>query len=171
MVRSLSFIHLFAILAVGYIGGALLSREISVASMEKFIVFYDARVVRGPESGFLRPIATSVLFFVGAYVLSMFPKMRFTILFVGAVKSVLFGMSSSFLLSSGMKMIDYTVWWFPFQLLTCYLFLLYCAVLSPPYFMRTTVGKKRNPRAIPVLIGLSAVLLAVEMLVFFLLLN
>ena len=40
MVRSLSFIHLFVILAVGYIGGALLFREMPAAFYGKINYFF-----------------------------------------------------------------------------------------------------------------------------------
>ena len=45
MVRSLSFIHLFVILAIGFIGGALLFREMPATAIERVVTFYDARVV------------------------------------------------------------------------------------------------------------------------------
>ena len=70
MVRSLSFIHLFVILAVGYIGGALLFREMPATAIEKVITFYDARVVQGQDVGYIRPIGTAALFFVVAFVLA-----------------------------------------------------------------------------------------------------
>ena len=54
MVRSLSFIHLFVILAIGYIGGALLFREMPATAIEKLIAFYDARVVLGHEAGYIK---------------------------------------------------------------------------------------------------------------------
>ncbi|CAM3060457.1 hypothetical protein FITA111629_01115 [Filibacter tadaridae] len=167
MVRSLSFIHLFVILAVGYIGGALLFREMPTTAMEKLINFYDGRVIHGHETGFIKPIGTTFLFFIVAYAFTSFRYTRFLVLFLGAVKSVFFGLSSSYLLSSGSTMIDYTVWWFPFQLLSCFLFLLYCVILRPPYFMRKTTDKKRNRRALPVLIVLSSIVLAVEMIIYY----
>ena len=97
MVRSLSFIHLFVILAVGYIGGALLFREMPATAIERVITFYDARVVQGHDAGYIRPVGTAALFFVVVFVLSSFRKTRFTVLFFGAVKCVLFGLSSSYL--------------------------------------------------------------------------
>ncbi|MFJ7933398.1 hypothetical protein [Sporosarcina sp. NPDC096371] len=166
MVRSLSFIHLFIILAVGYIGGALLFREMSATAIERVITFYDARVVQGHEAGFIRPVGTAALFFIVAFTLATFRKTRFLVLFFGAVKCVLFGLSSSYLLGSGAKMMAYSVWWFPFQFIICFLFLMYCAILCPPYFMNTTLGKKRNTRALPTVIALSVAVLAIEIIVF-----
>ena len=166
MVRSLSFIHLFIILAVGYIGGALLFREMPATAIERVITFYDARVVQGHEAGYIRPVGTAALFFVVAFALASFSKTRFLVLFLGAVKCVFFGLSSSYLLGSGAKMMAYSIWWFPFQFISCFLFLMYCAVLSPPYFMNTTLGKRRNTRALPAIIGLSVAILAIEIIVF-----
>ncbi len=166
MVRSLSFIHLFVILAIGYIGGALLFREMPATAIEKVVTFYDARVVQGHDAGYIKPVGTAALFFVVAFVLASFRKTRFTVYFYGAVKCVLFGLSSSYLLASGTKMMAYSIWWFPFQFLICFLFLVYCAVLSPPYFMRSTIGKKPNTRALPTIIGMSIAVLAIEIIVF-----
>lgn len=171
MVRSLSFIHLFVILAVGYIGGALLFREIPSEAAERWIAFYDARVVGGRDAGVIRPIGALVFFYTLAYIFSRIRQTRPLVLFTGALKSVFFGVASSYLLGSGMKMLDYTIWWFPFQFISCFLFLLYCAVLCPPYFMRPTIGKRRNPRALPILLILSAVVLASEMVIFYLILR
>ncbi len=166
MVRSLSFIHIFLILAVGYIGGALLFREMPTPVIERVITFYDARIVQGHEAGYIKPVGTTALFFVVAFALASYQKTRFSVLFFGAVKCVLFGLSSAFLLGSGMKMMAYSIWWFPFQFISCFLFLMYCAVLNPPYFMNTTMGKKRNTRALPALIGMSVAVLAIEIIIF-----
>lgn len=166
MVRSLSFIHLFVILAVGFIGGALLFREMPPAVIEKVILFYDARVVQGHDVGYSRPIGTTALFFILVFVLSAFEKTRFMVLLLGAVKCVLFGLSSSYLISSGAKMMAYSVWWFPFQFIGCLFFLVYCAVLNPPFFTRTTIGKSRNLRPLPLLVGLSVAVLAVDIIIF-----
>ncbi|WP_170232737.1 hypothetical protein [Sporosarcina luteola] len=165
MVRSLSFIHLFIVLTVGYIGGALLFREIPVAASEKWIGFFDPRVISASEGLFLKPILALILFFVIAFLLSMNSKTRHAILLVGAIKCVLFGLSSSFLLSSGMKLWAYTIWWFPFQFLICLLFLVYCVVLSPPYFNKIS-RKGRNLQAVPVLAAICAVAFLIEMTVF-----
>ncbi len=166
MVRSLSFIHLFVILAIGYIGGAILFREMPATAVERVVTFYDARVVLGHDAGYIKPIGTAALFFIIAFVLAAFRKTRFTVLLFGAVKCVLFGLSSSYLLASGTKVMAYSIWWFPFQFLICFLFLVYCAVLSPPYFMRTTMGKGPNKRALPTIIGMSIAILAIEIIVF-----
>ncbi|WP_203246412.1 hypothetical protein [Sporosarcina beigongshangi] len=166
MVRSLSFIHLFIILAVGYIGGALLYRDMPTVAIERVIALYDVRVVGGHEAGYSRPIGTVALFFIVTFAIASFSKTRFLVLFLGAVKCVFFGLSSSYLLGSGAKMMAYSIWWFPFQFIGCFLFLMYCAILTPPYFMNTTLGKRRNMRALPTIIGLSVAVLAIEIIVF-----
>ena len=166
MVRSLSFIHLFVILAIGFIGGALLFREMPVTAVERVVRFYDARVVIGHEAGYIKPVGMAALFFVVAFILAVIRKTRFAVLFLGAVKCVLFGLSSSYLLASGTKIMAYSIWWFPFQFLICFLFLMYCAILSPPYFMRSTMGKGPNTRAIPLIVGMTIAILAIEIILF-----
>jgi len=165
MVRSLSFIHLFIILAVGYIGGALLFREIPIAASEKWIGFFDPRVISISDGSIGRPFITLLLFFLVTFLLSINSKTRHAILFFGAIKCVLFGLSSSFLLYSGMKIWEYAIWWFPCQFFSCLIFLIYCVVLSPPYFTRVS-RKARNLQAVPLLAGLSLFIFLVEITIF-----
>lgn len=165
MVRSLSFIHLFIILAVGYIGGALLFREIPIDASEKWIGFFDSRVISTADGSIWKPLLILLVFFAVTFLLSINSKTRHTILFFGAVKCVLFGLSSSFLLYSGMSIWQYAIWWFPFQFISCLLFLIYCVVLSPPYFNRVS-RKARNLQAIPVLAGLSLFIFLLEITIF-----
>ncbi len=165
MVRSLSFIHLFIILAVGYIGGALLFREIPIEASERWIGFFDPRVISTSDGSAWRPFITLLLFFVVTFLLSVNSKTRHAILFFGAIKCVIFGLSSSFLLYSGMKIWQYTIWWFPFQFISCLLFLIYCVVLSPPYFNRVS-RKARNLQGVPVLAGMAFFIFLVEITIF-----
>ena len=171
MVRSLSFIYLFVILAVGFIGGAILFREMPPTTIEKLIVFFDGRVVYGHQAGFIRPVAMTALFFIVAYVFSLIRQTRFIILFLGAVKAVLFGLASAFLLGTGMKILDYSIWWFPFQFLTSFLFLVYCAVLNPPFFLRNNRGKKQDSKALPILVIIMVVITSIEIAIFYFLLK
>lgn len=170
MIRSLSFIHLFVILAVGYIGGALLFRELPAPSVEKVLAILDARVVDGHDVLWIWPALVMVGYFVLVLILSKFKQTRFLIVFVGALKPVIFGLSSSYLLATGLKMVEYTVWWFPFQFLSCFVFLVFCAVLAPPFFLKTIGKRKQNPKVLPVLLGLLAVITALEMTIFYVLL-
>ncbi len=167
MVRSLSIIHLFIILTVGYIGGALLFREIQPESIASLLKFYDARVVLGKEANPLWVICSYIVFFASAYGLSISNKTKFMVLFVGAVKTVFFGLASSYLLSSGMKLLEYSIWWFPFQLLSSFFFLSFCVLLNPPYYARPKFGRKPNNRGLVTVLALSFALLAIEMIVFY----
>lgn len=170
MIRSLSFTYLFVILAVGYLGGTLLFRELPESSTEKMLAIFDARVVAGHEAKFIWPALATISFFVLAYVLSKFKYSRFSVIFIGAVKAVVFGLSSGYLLAAGMKIINYSIWWFPFQMLICFIFLMYCAILAPPFFLRTTGKKVRNNKALVILLILGAALTAIEFVVFYFLL-
>ena len=167
MIRSLLFTYLFVILAVGYLGGALLFRELPVASVAKVLAIVDARVIDGHEVKFIWPALMTASFFVAAYMLSLFKKIRFIVILIGALKCVVFGLSSGYLLGSDMRILEYTVWWFPFQLITCFLLLVFCAVLSPPFFVQTTGRKIRNDKALMVLAGMVVVVTAIEMTLFY----
>ena len=75
MVRSFSFIHLFVILAVGYIGGALLFREMPFVSVEKLLDFLMPGLSEGHEAGFIKTGGNDMLyFFVVAFGLSFVRK-------------------------------------------------------------------------------------------------
>lgn len=167
MIRSLSFTYLFVILAVGYLGGTLLFRELPETSTEKMLAIFDARVVTGQEAKFIWPALATFSFFALAFILSKFKYSRFSVIFIGAVKAVVFGISSGYLLATGVKIINYSIWWFPFQLLICFIFLMYCAILTPPFFLRTTGKKVRNDKALVVLLILGLALTAVEFIVFY----
>lgn len=170
MIRSLSFTYLFVILAVGYLGGTLLFRELPEASTEKMLAIFDARVVDGHDAKFIWPALATISFFSIAFVLSKFKYSRFSVIFIGAVRAVVFGLSSGYLLASGMKIIKYAIWWFPFQLIICFIFLLFCAVLTPPFFLQTTGKKTRNNKALVILIMIGAVVTAIEFMLFYFLL-
>ncbi|MDS9470773.1 hypothetical protein [Sporosarcina pasteurii] len=168
MTRSLSFTYLFIILAVSYLGGTLLFRELPEASVEKILILFDARVVSGSDAKLLLPVTATLLFFVLAFAFSRFKYSRFLVIFTGAIKCVLFGVSSAYLLAKGLKILEYAMWWFPFQLLICFALLLFCAVLTPPFFLKTTGRRERNNRGL-ITVAICAVLLIVlEYTIFFL---
>lgn len=166
MTRSLSIPYLFVILAVGYLGGTLLFRELSETSIAKLLTIFDARVVNPGEASLLLPALVVVMFFVLSFFLSRFTYSRFFVLLIGAVKCVLFGVSSAYLLAKGLKVYQYAVWWFPFQLLICFLLLVFAAILTPPFFMKTTGKRERNDRALVALLIISMLLLLIENIIY-----
>lgn len=157
MARSLSFIYLFIILTVSYIGGALLFREWPASSIERVVTLYDRRAMGGAV---WYPALLAAGFAAAVLLLSKYGKIRFLIMFIAAVKGVLFGVSSAYLLSAGMKITAYAFWWFPFQLLGCLLFFILCAVLHPPFFT-PNLRKQRPAAAVPAVL---AVMAAVQLL-------
>ena len=88
--------------------------------------------------------------------------------FFGALKCVLFGLSTGYLLPTGMKLVEYSVWWFPFQLAICFLLLLFCAILKPPFFIRTV---ERNDKALLFLLGLAIFIITAEYAIFYYIFN
>lgn len=163
MARSLSFIYLFVILAVSYIGGALLFREWPAASLEQIVMLYDRRAAAGGPIWY--PAAVTAVFAAAALFFSKYRKTRFLVIFLAAVKCVLFGISSTYLLSAGLKLVTYSLWWFPFQFLSCLLFFILCAVLHPPFFT-PRLRKERPLTAVPPLIGLLLIVQLLDIAVF-----
>ena len=151
MVRSLSFIQLFIILTVGYIGGVLLYRGIPEADFTMLVRLYDYRAASGESTTILFQIASVLSFYIAAILLSINKRTRFLVLLIGAVKSVLFGLSSAHILASGVKMLAYAGWWFPFQLGATFLVLSCCWIVAPPFFSRNTSKQPTNLK-LPILI-------------------
>ncbi|ARJ40148.1 hypothetical protein CSV71_00685 [Sporosarcina sp. P21c] len=166
MARSLSFVYLFVILAISYIGGALLFREWPVTSLEQIIGLYDQRVVKGSEAALWSPVVVTLSFILLAIILSKYKRVRFITMFLGAIKCAFFGLSSTYLLSTGLKLVSYTIWWFPFQLISCLLFLILCSVLNPPFFAPPASKKNRPLTAVPPLIALLLITQILELAIF-----
>lgn len=166
MARSLSFIYLFVILAISYIGGALLFREWPIASLEPIVGLYDQRVVKGAGASWWSPIVVTASFITLAMILSKYKRVRFMTMFIGALKCVLFGLSSTYFLSTGMKLVVYTVWWFPFQFVGCFLLLILCSVVHPPFFIAPAHKKNRPLSTVPLLIGLLLIIQLLELTIF-----
>ncbi|PIC65520.1 hypothetical protein CSV79_00120 [Sporosarcina sp. P13] len=166
MARSLSFIYLFVILAISYIGGALLFREWPITSLEQIVGLYDQRVVKGADASIWSPIIVTFSFITLAMILSKYKRVRFIIMFIGAAKCVLFGLSSTYFLSTGMKLVMYTVWWFPFQFMGCLVFLILCTVLNPPFFTSPAHKKDRPLSTVPLLIGLLLIIQLLELTIY-----
>ncbi len=116
---------------------------------------------------FSQTIVNECCFFSSCFWLVLVKKLRFMVTFIGALKCVFFGLSTGYLLSTGMKMVEYRVWWFPFQFAICFLLLLFCAILKPPFFIRTVGHKKRNDKALLFLVGLAIFIIAIEFLIFY----
>ncbi len=167
MTRSLSFPYLFIILAVSYLGGTLLFRELPEASIAKILLVFDARVVKGSEANLFLPAIIVMLFFGFALLFARFTYSRFFVVIVAAVKCVLFGISSAYLLAKGLKVYEYAIWWFPFQLILCFVLLLFASVLTPPFFLKTMGKKERNNRTLLVLLILASFIVIVENLLFY----
>lgn len=167
MTRSLSFPYLFIILAVSFLGGTLLFRELSEASVAKILFYSDARVVNGHEANLFLPAVIVLLFFGFALLFARFTYSRFFVVVVGAIKCVLFGISSAYLLAKGLKVYEYAFWWFPFQFILCFLLLLFTFVLTPPFFLKTTGKKERNNRTLLMLLILAILIVVVENLLFY----
>lgn len=166
MTRSLSIPYLFVILAVGYLGGTLLFRELSEESIASLLTFYDARIVKPGEATILLPALVVMMFLIISFFLSRFTYSRLFVLLIGAIKCVLFGLSSAYLLAKGLKVYEYAVWWFPFQLLLCFLLLLFASILTPPFFMKTTGKRERNDRALVALLIITILIVLVENLIY-----
>lgn len=167
MTRSLTFPYLFIMLAVSYIGGTLLFREMSEGAVEKVFAILDPRIVKGHEASWFMPVIMTFLFFALVIGCARFTYSRLFTLFIAAIKCVLFGVSSAYLLAKGLKMYEYAIWWFPFQLLICFSLLLFASIMTPPFFMKTIGKVERNEKALVALLVFSVILIVIENLVFF----
>ncbi|WP_432355069.1 hypothetical protein [Sporosarcina sp. A2] len=169
MVRSLSMLHLFVVLAVGYIGGVLLYRVIPGADFPMIVRFYDGRAATNDSTSLIIELTTVVSFFVLAAVLAMFKKTRYLVMLVGAFKSVLFGLASAHILALEVNMLVYAGWWFPFHLVATFLVLLFCWTISPPFFTRRPSKRQMHFKGPLMLFGASLVVFVVDKVVYSLL--
>lgn len=158
MVRSLSFLQLFVILAVGYIGGVLLYRGIPDADFSFLVQLYDSRAAQNSSTSLLIQLATVLSFYVVAMILSLSKRTRWFVMLVGALKAALFGLASAHILAGGVNMLAYSGWWFPFKLLGTFLVLLFCWTLSPPFFTRKSVKRSNNTKLPLMIVGAGLVL-------------
>lgn len=157
MIRSLSFIQLFVILTVGYTGGVLLYRSIPSADFTLLVQLYDQRAVSGGGSPLLFQLLSVLSFYILAAALALSSRTKWLVMMAGALKSVLFGLSSAYLLADGLKMTVYAAWWFPFQLAATLLVFFCCWTLSPPFYLKQPKKKKFSWR-VPVLFAAAGVI-------------
>lgn len=157
LVRSLPIIYLFAVLTVSYMGGAILFTMISTEEASKLVNWYDIRLASTSNRSFLQiALPTLVLYLVAMMGAISNKTVRIVPLFA-ALKCVLFGFASSYLLNTDRGIVEYALWWFPFQLVAAILFLFFCLLLSPPFFVKLTNRKERNKRGL-IMIGMLSVL-------------
>lgn len=171
MPRSLLFPYLFIVLAVSYFGGIILFRELPDTALEKTLSLLDDRVVNRSNDAWIFPIISTVISFGMVLILSQYTYSRPFIYLIGAMKSVLFGISSAYLLANGLKVYEYAVWWFPFQLAICFSLLLFTTVLAPPFFVQRYGKNTRNNKLLMTLIGIVFILITMENLIFFLIIQ
>lgn len=157
MIRSLSFIQLFVVLTVGYIGGVLLYRSIPSADFTGLVRLYDQRAVSHDDPSLFFQLLSVLAFYLIASGLAVSGKTRGLVLLAGALKSVLFGLSSAYILAHGLKMTVYAGWWFPFQLLSVLLVFFCCLALAPPFFLKQPKDRKMSVR-VPILFAAAGLL-------------
>ncbi|GKV67900.1 hypothetical protein NCCP2716_03980 [Sporosarcina sp. NCCP-2716] len=157
MIRSLSFIQLFVVLAVGYLGGVLLCRSLPSADFSALVRLYDPRAAAPDGSPVFYQLLSVLSFYILAIGLSLSGKTRWLVMSIGAFKSVLFGLSSAYILANGVKMLAYAGWWFPFQLLATFLVCICCWTLAPPFFVRQPKQKTASLR-LPLILAAAGLL-------------
>lgn len=166
MVRSISIFHLLIIFIIGFVGGALLYRELPLDSIETLLNLYDERLLLSSTFMWYKPIGITLAFIVIAFVLSLSNKTRFIIILLAAIRVVLFGLSSSYLVGLEKQLMTYSIWWYPFQLATCVTYLVYCALLSPPFFVRPQLRNTNYRKSLPMIMIVMIVIQFVELAIY-----
>lgn len=147
-------------------GGVILFTVFSTEEVSKLINLYDRRLANPSVSSVVQMIVPTLVFYIVALFLAMSRKTVKFVPLLAALKCVLFGFASSYLLSTDRGMMEYALWWFPSQLLASILFLLFCLLLSPPSFVLTTNRKGRNSRGLLFIATLSLVVFAIDVILY-----
>ncbi len=159
MRAKLIFQYAFMI-AVSFICGVISSRYISVDLAENIIKVVDARVLE-IDPGYVAAIVPVAISLGIVLLFSSHPFLSYAALIYIALKSVFFGFGSVYMMEQGQSVFAYISWWFPFQLLYLILFICIYRICK----VQVTRMKRNKMRAIPVIIGLIAVVLYLEIVV------
>lgn len=165
MTRSLIIPYIFVILAISYVGGTFLYRFIDDQAIETVLRLFDARLVQA-DVNIVFPLLSIVLSFA---LIVLFARFRYTKRLVycwAALRAVLVGIGASYLLENGLSMLQYAIWWFPFQLFITFFYFLFTVLLAPPFFMRTIGNKPLNYEALLTIFGLVMLLFWIEHTIF-----
>lgn len=162
MTRSLILPYLFVILAISYLGGAILARTLDENMIIKMLKLIDERLLLGQEVAFWVPLILPVVLMIVILLLNQWQNAKGFILIVAALKGVFFGIGSSFLLTKKLQLVAYTIWWFPFQLVLSLLFLIFAVKLAPPFFMKRTGKLDKNNRPLILILILILLLTIIE---------
>lgn len=165
MTRSLIIPYICVILAVSYVGGTFLYRFIDDDAIETILRLFDARLVQ-KDVNIVFPLLSTILFFA---LIILFARFRHTKRFVycwAALHAVFVGIGASYLLATGLSMVHYAIWWFPFQLLMTFFYFLFTVLLAPPFFMRTIGNKRLNYEGLLTIFGIVMLLFWIEHTIF-----
>ncbi|MFP3917971.1 hypothetical protein U5N28_09185 [Lysinibacillus telephonicus] len=130
MFRSVLFIQYAVILAISFVSGVVCFQIFSLDKSMKLIEYIDPRVLDLTDISIWNTILPLAAWVVLVLFFATHPFLHVLAKFIVAVKITFFGFSSVFLLTQQESLITYSVWWFPFQLIYCFLLFILCSVNS-----------------------------------------
>lgn len=130
MFRSILIIQFAVILAISFISGVVCFQLFPLDKAMQLIGYIDPRVLDVQDISILGTIAPLVVWALLVLFFATHPYLHVLARLVVAVKATFFGFSSVFLLTQQESLLIYSVWWFPFQLVYCFLLFLLCSVYA-----------------------------------------
>ncbi|RUL55099.1 MULTISPECIES: hypothetical protein [Lysinibacillus] len=130
MFRSILIIQFAVILAISFISGVVCFQLFPLDKAMQLIGYIDPRVLDVQDISILGTIAPLVIWVLLVLFFATHPYLHVLARLVVAVKATFFGFSSVFLLTQQESLLIYSVWWFPFQLVYCFLLFLLCSVYA-----------------------------------------
>lgn len=130
MIRSVLFLQYAIILAISFVSGVICFQFFPLDKSMQLIGYIDPRILELTDMSKMGTILPIVAWMVLVLFFATHPYLHVLAKFVVAVKITFFGFSSVFLLTQQESLLVYSVWWFPFQLIYCFLLFVLCSVYS-----------------------------------------
>ncbi|MDN4493923.1 hypothetical protein [Ureibacillus aquaedulcis] len=130
MFRSILFIQYAIILAISFVSGVICFQVFPLDKSMKLISYIDPRVLDVTDISVWGTVLPLIAWMVLVLFFATHPYLHVLAKLVVGVKITFFGFSSVFLLTQQESLLIYSVWWFPFQLIYCFLLFMLCSVYS-----------------------------------------
>lgn len=130
MLQKALFVQYAFIFVISFVSGVICFQAFSMDKAMKLIQIVDPRIINVENITIWHTIIPLCVWIVIVLLFATHQFLHpFAPLVVG-VKATFFGFSSVFLLTQQQSLLFYSAWWFPFQLLYCFLLFMLCMVQS-----------------------------------------
>lgn len=146
------FGQLLLLFLVGYVGGIALYQYFPQQAVENVLTLLDPRITQLKLASWMEIILPNVLFLVLFVIFISHPILRYGAIIFPVIKAVILGIGSMYLVNEHIPLVVYSLWWFPFAILSCII-----------YFIGSLMDGRK---AWWMIIGVNVVLLSIDLAVF-----